>query len=114
MTSPTYADKAEVIATLRSRGLHARADWVDRTFPDRIDTHRNAALLRTLDIDPLASSNQGAAVTMHVSAPAERERDRDAAGRPRNARPRDEFGRPLPHDAPGAAAVPAELALPPD
>lgn len=25
-----------------------------------------------------------------------RERDRDAAGRPRNARPRDEFGRPLP------------------
>jgi len=114
MTSPTYADKAEIIATLRSRGLHARADWVDRTLPDLVDTHRNAALLRTLDIDPLASSNPGVAVTVHMSAPADRERDRDAAGRPRNARPRDELGRPLRHNAAGAAAVPGELALPPD
>lgn len=29
-------------------------------------------------------------------------RDRDAAGRPRNARPRDPLGRPLPHGAPNA------------
>jgi hypothetical protein len=41
-------------------------------------------------------------------------RDRDAAGRPRNARPRDELGRPLPRDAPGEPAPPDEQALPPD
>jgi hypothetical protein len=52
MTSPTYVDKAEIVATLRSRGLHARADWVDRELPELVDTHRNAALLRTLDIEP--------------------------------------------------------------
>ena len=39
-------------------------------------------------------------------------RDRDAAGRPRSSRPRDELGRPLPHDAAGAPGVP-ELVLPP-
>jgi hypothetical protein len=30
------------------------------------------------------------------------ERERDPAGRPKNARPRDELGRPLPRGAPGA------------
>jgi uncharacterized protein len=40
-------------------------------------------------------------------------RDRDAAGRPRNARPRDELGRPLPRGAPGAERVPEDLLLPP-
>ena len=40
-------------------------------------------------------------------------RDRDAAGRPRSARPRDELGRPLPRGVAGAAGVP-ELVLPPD
>jgi len=49
-----------------------------------------------------------------MSAPGSRERDRDAAGRPRNARPRDELGRPLPHDAAGVAGVPDDLALSPD
>jgi uncharacterized protein len=42
------------------------------------------------------------------------ERDRDAAGRPRNARPRDELGRPLPHGAPGVEQIPDDLALSPD
>jgi uncharacterized protein len=42
------------------------------------------------------------------------ERDRDAAGRPRNARPRDELGRPLPHGAPGVEQIPDDLALNPD
>ncbi|MEV1286604.1 DUF309 domain-containing protein [Micromonospora sp. NPDC049679] len=42
------------------------------------------------------------------------ERDRDAAGRPRNARPRDELGRPLPRGAAGVEAIPDDLALPPD
>ncbi len=40
-------------------------------------------------------------------------RDRDGAGRARNARPRDELGRPLPHDACGVAGVPDDLALSP-
>jgi hypothetical protein len=41
-------------------------------------------------------------------------RDRDAAGRARNARPRDKLGRPLPRGAAGVDAVPDDLALPPD
>jgi hypothetical protein len=40
-------------------------------------------------------------------------RDRDGAGRPRSARPRDALGRPLPRDAAGVEPVPDELALPP-
>lgn len=41
-------------------------------------------------------------------------RDRDAAGRARNARPRDALGRPLPHGAQGVPAVPDDLDLTPD
>jgi hypothetical protein len=48
---PVYADKAKVIAELRSRQLHARADWVDRQLPELIDTYKNAALFRMLGID---------------------------------------------------------------
>jgi hypothetical protein len=40
-------------------------------------------------------------------------RDRDPAGRPRNARPRDGLGRPLPRGAAGAERVPDDLSLPP-
>jgi uncharacterized protein len=40
-------------------------------------------------------------------------RDRDTAGRPRNARPRDGLGRPLPHGAPGDDRIPDDLSLPP-
>lgn len=41
-------------------------------------------------------------------------RDRDTAGRPRNARPRDAFGRPLPRDAVGIPpAVPDDLVVTP-
>lgn len=39
-------------------------------------------------------------------------RDRDEAGRPRQARPRDALGRPLPYGASGVEPVPEE-ALPP-
>lgn len=51
MTRSTYIDKLDVVATLRSRELHDRADWVDRELPAFIDTAKNAALLRTLGID---------------------------------------------------------------
>jgi hypothetical protein len=45
-------DKAEIIGVLRSRGLHARADWVDRELPDLVDTYKNNALLQMLGVDP--------------------------------------------------------------
>lgn len=50
-------DKAEIVATLRSRGLHDRADWVDRRLPRIVDTDKNGSLLRMLDIDPAAMSH---------------------------------------------------------
>ena len=40
-------------------------------------------------------------------------RDRDAGGRPRNARARDALGRPLPRGVPGEAPIPDDLALSP-
>lgn len=46
-------------------------------------------------------------------APPGGQRDRDPAGRPRNARPRDGLGRPLPRGAAGAERVPDNLSLPP-
>src|SRR5215470_7322854 len=49
-----------------------------------------------------------------MTRPSAPSRDRDAAGRPRNARPRDEFGRPLPRDASGELPPPDERALAPD
>jgi hypothetical protein len=45
-------DKRRILDALRRRGQHARAEWVDRELPDRVDTVRNAGLLATLDLDP--------------------------------------------------------------
>jgi hypothetical protein len=42
------------------------------------------------------------------------DRDRDATGRPRNARPRDAAGRPLPRGTEGVPRVPDELNLTPN
>ncbi len=39
------------------------------------------------------------------------ERDRDQAGRPRNARPRDRLGRPVPYGAAGVERIPDDLEL---
>jgi uncharacterized protein len=41
-------------------------------------------------------------------------RDRDAAGRPRQERPRDALGRPLPYGSPGVEPVPDEPLPPAD
>ena len=41
------------------------------------------------------------------------DRERDNLGRPRNARPRDALGRPLPRGDAGVAGVPDDLVLPP-
>jgi len=44
--------KAVVIAVLRERGQHDRADFVDRELPENIDPARHGGLLATLHIDP--------------------------------------------------------------
>ncbi|GAA0816623.1 hypothetical protein [Spirilliplanes yamanashiensis] len=44
--------KPAVVAALRGRGLHMRADWVDRELPDRVDATRHTGLFATLGIDP--------------------------------------------------------------
>src|SRR5215472_6931937 len=46
--------------------------------------------------------------------PGASEQDRDPAGRPRNARPRDGLGRPLPRGQTGEERIPDDLAVPPD
>ena len=56
-----YIDKADIVAILRRRGLDDRADWVDRQLSALVDTHRNASLLRMLDIDPAALPSVDAA-----------------------------------------------------
>jgi len=47
-----YISKAAIVATLRSRGMPARADWVDRELPEFVDVERNGGLLATLNINP--------------------------------------------------------------
>jgi hypothetical protein len=42
------------------------------------------------------------------------ERDRDETGRARSARPRDAYGRPLPHDAEGEERVPDDYTAAPE
>jgi uncharacterized protein len=49
-----------------------------------------------------------------ASTDAGSRRDRDAAGRAKNARPRDSLGRPLSRDATGESAVSYDEPLPPD
>lgn len=48
------------------------------------------------------------------SAARPADRDRDALGRPRNARPRDAAGRPLAREAAGVERVPDDLVLGPE
>lgn len=43
--------KAVVLAALRERGQHQRADFVDRELPDRIDPLRHGGLLAMLHLD---------------------------------------------------------------
>lgn len=50
---------------------------------------------------------------MSSDDPDGRRRDRDTAGRARNARPRDALGRPLPYGSPDVPRVPDDLVLPP-
>ena len=47
-----YVRKSEIIATLRSRGLTTRADWIDRELPELVDAYKHSGLLATLHINP--------------------------------------------------------------
>ena len=51
--------KAAVLAVLHERGQHARADFVNRELPERIDPSRHGGLLATLhlDLDKLADAD---------------------------------------------------------
>lgn len=51
-----HVDRAEIVAMLQTRGLHDRAEWVERALPPVVDTHENGSLLRMLGIDPAAMS----------------------------------------------------------
>jgi hypothetical protein len=53
----TEVDKRKILQILRERGLHARAEWVDRRLSDRVDLERNAGLLATLHISPAELSD---------------------------------------------------------
>jgi hypothetical protein len=48
----TEVDKQKILQVLRDRGLCARAEWVDRQLPARVDLEKNAGLLATLHIRP--------------------------------------------------------------
>jgi hypothetical protein len=48
----TEVDKDKILQILRDRGEHARAQWVDRQLPQRVDVEKNAGLLATLHISP--------------------------------------------------------------
>jgi hypothetical protein len=43
-------DRSRIVAVLRDRGQHARAEWVERQLPERVDTDQNSSLLATLDL----------------------------------------------------------------
>jgi len=46
MTIPKHV----IVATLRERTQHGRADFVDRELPDEVDTYRHSGLLATLNL----------------------------------------------------------------
>lgn len=55
------ASKSQIVSMLRSRGLHARADWFERELPDLVDVGHNHSLLSMLDIDPATLTEADAA-----------------------------------------------------
>lgn len=43
--------KEVVLAVLRERSQHARADFVDRELPEQVDSAQHSGLLSTLNLD---------------------------------------------------------------
>lgn len=44
--------KHRIVEALRERGQQARADWVERELPERVDSDKHVGLLATLRLDP--------------------------------------------------------------
>jgi len=44
--------RAEIVSTLRSKGLNGRADWFEHELPEIVDLARNRSLLSTIGVDP--------------------------------------------------------------
>jgi hypothetical protein len=65
------------------------------------------------DTDPAANAGPADTDPADTDTEAEADRDRDPAGRPRQARPRDALGRPLQYGDPGGVTPVPEQALPP-
>ncbi len=55
-----YVHKAEMIATLRSRGLSNGADWVDWELPELVDTYKHSGHFH---IDPAGPSPVGTPIS---------------------------------------------------
>ena len=49
--TPVQIDKETVTAALRERGFHDRAAQAECALPRHVDTERDAALLKELDVD---------------------------------------------------------------
>ncbi|MEV4539182.1 hypothetical protein AB0J82_35965 [Asanoa sp. NPDC049518] len=43
--------RGDIANALRARGQDDRADWVDRTLPELVDSRRNGGLLQLLNLD---------------------------------------------------------------
>ncbi|MBQ1009424.1 hypothetical protein KBX53_00315 [Micromonospora sp. M51] len=41
-----------IVTALRDRGQQARADWVERELPERVDPAKHTGLLATLNLNP--------------------------------------------------------------
>ncbi|WP_328423070.1 MULTISPECIES: hypothetical protein [unclassified Micromonospora] len=44
--------RSKIVNALRDRGQQARADWVERELPERVDPAKHTGLLATLHLDP--------------------------------------------------------------
>jgi hypothetical protein len=55
------ARKREIVSLLRSQGLNARADWLERELPEVVDIVQNSSLMTTLGIDPRTLAEADAA-----------------------------------------------------
>ncbi|WP_346121238.1 hypothetical protein [Micromonospora coerulea] len=42
----------KIVTALRDRGQSARADWVERELPERVNPAEHVGLLATLRLDP--------------------------------------------------------------
>jgi hypothetical protein len=48
--------KSVIVAELRNRGQHMRADFVEKQLPDDLDPAQHVGLLATLELDAAALS----------------------------------------------------------